>query len=280
MSGYSPKRAPNVSQYVANLNTIPSAHDLGGQQHKQLAFDDDLAIFTNAEFFDFDLGETIEPVPVEYNPAQEERARRENAAGKPMHGLDYPDESYQFSDLPFVPTDPTATLSPHPHAIQTSYPLPPQPPYGLSAFTSPIATQAGSKRPYPSESLSPTVGSPSGSLEASSRAAADEDKRRRNTAASARFRVKKKQREQALEKTAKEMTDRADALEAKIATLELENRWLKNLLVEKTSKGKDDVAELWKKFTAENASNRSKDGRKKGVGTARDSESAQADDEE
>ena len=104
------------------------------------------------------------------------------------------------------------------------------------------------------------------SLEASSRAAAEEDKRRRNTAASARFRVKKKQREQALEKTAKEMTDRADALEARIAQLEMENKWLRNIVVEKTAKGKEDVAELWKRFTVENEG-RSTDVKKKGVGT-------------
>jgi len=110
--------------------------------------------------------------------------------------------------------------------------------------------------------------SPTGSsFEASSRAAAEEDKRRRNTAASARFRVKKKQREQALEKTAKEMTDRGDALEARIQQLEMENKWLRNLVVEKTSKGKDDVAQLWKRFTAE-SEGRSSEGKKKGVGTA------------
>lgn len=91
MSGYSPKRGPNVSQYVANLNTIPSAHALGAQQHKALTYDDDLAIFTNAQFFDFDLGENIDRASVEYNPAQEERARRENAAGKALHGLEYSD---------------------------------------------------------------------------------------------------------------------------------------------------------------------------------------------
>ncbi|KAF2430651.1 hypothetical protein EJ08DRAFT_563690, partial [Tothia fuscella] len=57
-----------------------------------------------------------------------------------------------------------------------------------------------------------------------------EDKRRRNTAASARFRIKKKQREQALEKTAKEMTEKASRLETKVGQLEMENKWLKSLI--------------------------------------------------
>lgn len=101
-------------------------------------------------------------------------------------------------------------------------------------------------------------------LEDSSRAAAEEDKRRRNTAASARFRVKKKQREQALEKSAKEMSDKVAALEGRINQLETENKWLKNLVTEKTE-SKEDIATLWKKYNAEKE-REPVDG-KEGVGT-------------
>ncbi|KAL5338409.1 hypothetical protein BJX70DRAFT_366971 [Aspergillus crustosus] len=66
-----------------------------------------------------------------------------------------------------------------------------------------------------------------------SRRAAEEDRRRRNTAASARFRMKKKQREQTLERTVRETTEKNASLEARVAQLEMENRWLKNLLTEK-----------------------------------------------
>ncbi|CCG82435.1 putative BZIP transcription factor [Taphrina deformans PYCC 5710] len=58
----------------------------------------------------------------------------------------------------------------------------------------------------------------------------EEDKRRRNTAASARFRVKKKQREQALLESAKQATDRNTALETRVKELEMENKWLRSLL--------------------------------------------------
>jgi type IV secretory pathway VirB10-like protein len=61
----------------------------------------------------------------------------------------------------------------------------------------------------------------------------EEDKRKRNTAASARFRMKKKLREQALEKTAKEMTVKAEALEKRMIELEKEAKWLRALVVEK-----------------------------------------------
>ncbi|KAJ1962869.1 hypothetical protein IWQ62_003391 [Dispira parvispora] len=63
--------------------------------------------------------------------------------------------------------------------------------------------------------------------------AGEEDKRRRNTAASARFRAKKKLREQAMERTAKEMTAKAEALEQRVKELETEIKWLRGLVIEK-----------------------------------------------
>ncbi|CAG8701979.1 7928_t:CDS:1, partial [Dentiscutata heterogama] len=65
---------------------------------------------------------------------------------------------------------------------------------------------------------------------------AEENKRRRNTAASARFRIKKKLREQALEKTSKDMTAKAEVLENKVRELEKEIKWLRSLIVEKDAR--------------------------------------------
>ncbi|KAJ8093489.1 hypothetical protein PM082_020346 [Marasmius tenuissimus] len=61
--------------------------------------------------------------------------------------------------------------------------------------------------------------------------AAAEDKRRRNTAASARFRMKKKEREFALETKAKELEMRVNDLEKECEGLRRENGWLKGLVV-------------------------------------------------
>ncbi|KAF9184661.1 hypothetical protein BGZ51_003204 [Haplosporangium sp. Z 767] len=72
--------------------------------------------------------------------------------------------------------------------------------------------------------------------EYSTKVAMEEDKRRRNTAASARFRQKKKLREQALENTAREQTVRAETLENRVKELEMEVRWLRGLIVEKDSR--------------------------------------------
>lgn len=60
-----------------------------------------------------------------------------------------------------------------------------------------------------------------------------DDKRKRNTAASARFRIKKKLREQALQKTACEMTEKANLMEQRVNELEREIKWLRALVVEK-----------------------------------------------
>lgn len=95
-------------------------------------------------------------------------------------------------------------------------------------------------------------------IEEAARRAAEEDKRRRNTAASARFRVKKKQREQTLERTVKEISDKNASLEARVNQLEMENRWLKNLLTEKNTALKSDAAATSTASTTPPASDTSK----------------------
>lgn len=65
-------------------------------------------------------------------------------------------------------------------------------------------------------------------------AAIEDDKRRRNTAASARFRLKKKEREAELERTTRDMNQRCEELQHKITSLETENRWLRELITERS----------------------------------------------
>lgn len=96
------------------------------------------------------------------------------------------------------------------------------------------------------------VGGDEGSVDEPSHAAAEEDKRRRNTAASARFRVKKKQREQAMEKTAKDMTDRVTFLENRVGQLEMENKLLKDLITEKSGGNESLLETTAKRVASEN----------------------------
>jgi hypothetical protein len=79
---------------------------------------------------------------------------------------------------------------------------------------------------------------------------ADEDKRKRNQAASARFRQKKKQREQLME-TSREMQDRTKKLEAENDGLKKENIFLKKLLVEKVDHMSEEDREMLRKATSE-----------------------------
>lgn len=56
---YNGRRGPNVSEYIANLNSIPTAQDLQAV-NSELNFEDDLAMFTNTQFFDFDMGQDVD----------------------------------------------------------------------------------------------------------------------------------------------------------------------------------------------------------------------------
>jgi hypothetical protein len=58
---YNGRRGPNVSEYIANLNAIPSAQDL--QSSENFNMEDELAMFTNTQFFDFDLGQDADLQP-------------------------------------------------------------------------------------------------------------------------------------------------------------------------------------------------------------------------
>ncbi|KAI8357792.1 hypothetical protein BD560DRAFT_356603, partial [Blakeslea trispora] len=86
----------------------------------------------------------------------------------------------------------------------------------------------------PSPSLPPSPPSPKQKAQIK-KDPTEEEKRKRNTAASARFRIKKKQREQTMERTVKEMTEKSASLESRVKELELEIKFLRNLLIEKKS---------------------------------------------
>lgn len=168
------------------------------------------------------------------------------------HGMMGPGD-FNFTDFNSYTTPSLATfpdnlgnLQPLQPSPQTVYsPTLPQQPGGFNGSSDqPGRARSASRRE------SDAGASASGrqmSYEDASRLVAEEDKRRRNTAASARFRIKKKQREQALEKSAKEMTDKVTSLEGRISQLETENKWLKNLIMEKNESGGEDIATMWQK---------------------------------
>lgn len=265
MSANNGRRGLNVTTYLQNLNMPP--------QEDVIEYNpaDDLSLWTDTTFFDFDLGTHVERT----TPEEEER--------KPTHDLkssagdfdflngsfvsmsyirgvltlmildlhafdpapfDYNPEFTGFGEPQLHPAPPPSIPVQHVPAIPLathSHTLPKVAPIAAAPISAP---NPAPHTPVPVRSVkrkasaistpsTPAASPEDGGLEEQSRLAAEEDKRRRNTAASARFRIKKKQKEQQLEKTAREMTDRVTVLEQRIQTLEMENKWLKNLIVEK-----------------------------------------------
>ncbi|KAL1965094.1 hypothetical protein VTN77DRAFT_6007 [Rasamsonia byssochlamydoides] len=290
MSSYNGRRGPNFSQYLEDLNTIPSPYDQV-QQQEPFNLDAELALFTNAEFLDFGHFGDLS-MPLTYDPAEDENSRHENAGSDKNHNVNYMDLlNADFHGLPDCSTDfnsttqMTSTFQPAPQVHNGGFNNSPSP---LDKAT-PMASQLPAKSaatsttpaagPAPTQTAGTKRKSPhdAKTLDEAARLAAEEDKRRRNTAASARFRIKKKLREQALERTVKEATEKNAALEARVSQLELENQWLKNLITEKnggdpTSEGKNeaDIAQMFKKFLAsqkKSEGERNSTESKSGVGT-------------
>ncbi|RDW60664.1 hypothetical protein BP6252_12047 [Coleophoma cylindrospora] len=255
MSAYNGRRGPNVSEYIANLNAIPSAQDLANQQD-YANLDEDLAMFTNTQFFDFDLGQDTD-FSADFNATQREEGAPAEELDGDVKPLDFIQGDFSFTDFNAFAQPPSFDLDGMPQ-LPTMEPV-----VAASSASSSSPAASEEQTPAPANELKRKAST----IEESSRAAAEEDKRRRNTAASARFRVKKKQREAALERSAKEMSDKVAALEGRINLLETENKWLKNLIVEK-NENKDDIAALWLKYTQDQELERSSSERKDGVGTS------------
>ncbi|KAK2589941.1 hypothetical protein QQS21_012375 [Conoideocrella luteorostrata] len=263
MSTYSGRHGPNVSQYLRDLNTISPQDTTGSAAEDGFNMEDDLALFTNTQFFDFDSGQNTDFQAQPVNLKVDVDAAQHNATTSgevtpaqttigDMPNLDFMSGDFNFTEFN---TYAAQSMNGFPDTAQGFQPVqanhtPVQIPHQQPQFRQQGNVRAGDKRKPENMSAAPasTPVSQQVNFQEASRVAAEEDKRRRNTAASARFRIKKKQREQALEKSAKEMNDKVSALENKVSQLETENKWLKNLLVEK-NEGSDDITALWKDFT-------------------------------
>ncbi|KAI1911432.1 hypothetical protein LOZ65_006164 [Ophidiomyces ophidiicola] len=246
MSGYNGRRGPNFSQYLNDLNAVPSLFEQTAQQDHELCdVSADLALFTNAEFLDYDSkGDMSDRAPVAFADAP---AHADAASAQSMNYLDMLSDfsipSYQYPPPPMVPV-PAPAYSIAPPVQPISKPV-------TSLSPGPVdlsLVQLAQPRIQPNNGAKRKQDSPI--LDESARLAQEEDKRRRNTAASARFRVKKKEREKTLERTVKDVTSKNTALEARVSELELENRWLKNLITEKngTFLSDNEISSLLNKF--------------------------------
>ncbi|CAK7203298.1 hypothetical protein SEUCBS139899_006029 [Sporothrix eucalyptigena] len=282
---YNGRRGPNISQFLRELHENPTLVE----NDPAFSMDDtDLSMFTNTEFFDLETGQNTDFQP--QHPQQPPKPGSEsNSASSAVSPLseDAMTTIADFTNMDFMTTgdfnfpDFGATYSsPTIPSYQDNLsslhqPIQPGPPSVYSAASSvshgharthhtnyttasqtPPRIAAAEKRK--ADVLAPPPRAMS--FEEQTRAAAEEDKRRRNTAASARFRIKKKQREQALEKSAKEMNDKVHALDSRIQQLETENKWLKSIVLEKNAGNEEFLSKLLEDFKSKHNSTASRNG--------------------
>jgi hypothetical protein len=87
MANYNGRRMPNFSQYLDDLNAIPSPYDQAQQQQQQQQTtfnDEDLALFTNTEFFEFDKFTDFGGLP----PFPQEDEKHEVVSDQSAHNAD------------------------------------------------------------------------------------------------------------------------------------------------------------------------------------------------
>jgi len=157
---------------------------------------------------------------------------------------------FQFAS-PFTLPLPPAAPTPLQQSSSSTAPLSQStvPPPAKKARSRKASSATQSSRLSKSSSPNPAVSSPSAELSPGTKQPIDteaddqdedgaarplgssEDKRRRNTAASARFRLKKKEREAAMEGRCKDLESKVGELERECEALRRENGWLKGLVV-------------------------------------------------
>lgn len=250
MSAYRGRTGPNVSQYLTGLNTLSPSDQIFGEDND---FSNDLAMYTNTDFTNLDIPSFAEDGSFNFDLSPETQAHED---------LKYEDllassgPSIDFTDVGAIanPVNLTQQLQPQPFLSTYNTPIQPAPSQDFPLIAKPVQNVSVGATPNLSRPATVSAQSPmeNVSQEEKSRMAAEEDKRRRNTAASARFRVKKKQREQALEKTLKETQDKNSKLESKVSQLEMENKWLKALITEKNGlSSKEEIAAAYEQHRKE-----------------------------
>lgn len=237
---------------------------------------DDLSLFSNTHFFDFDIGRNLDASAVDDLIMEQEKYLQKSNDGQALSTYPSTNNSNQnsnnneFSQFSISPPIMQQFASTSTNTQNTQDPIAPLPTQNHHQPIAPAPTpttiqqqiqpQQVNKQPTTVEpatkkrktsSTSSVDNSSSNSPSAISgggeKLGGEEDKRRRNTAASARFRMKKKLREQEMERSAKEMQDKLTALERKVFTLEMENQWLRKLVVEKNEARDHETLKAMKK---------------------------------
>ncbi|CAL1696235.1 unnamed protein product [Somion occarium] len=161
-------------------------------------------------------------------------------------------QSQQQQQQQHVPQQPPQHQQPiqFPFSLQTQGNIaPPHPPPDVYQTAPRPTPQAGPSGPSRTRAVSVSAASSPASPEGVELTEAEqiviaEDKRRRNTAASARFRVKKKQWTLNLERSISDLSGRVEELEREAAELRRENGWLKEIVMLKSKRFGGTAPEL------------------------------------
>ncbi|KAG5419423.1 hypothetical protein I9W82_003190 [Candida metapsilosis] len=208
-------------------------HDLITEEDIQQHLD----LFSGAanEFYSLDVigDDTVVPIkPIQQHHQQQQQQQ-------PYHHHHHHHEQQQYKEpfsKPHRPSAPQSTT--HDFSLTVNAPGVPSPnsvastPYTSSVYSNP-------QQPNYANQTSNTTSLPSHS--------SLDDKKKRNTAASARFRIKKKLKEQEMERKAKELEEKVVLLEKKLKTMEMENKCLKSIIFQQNEQKNIDLLESIKK---------------------------------
>lgn len=253
---------------INNLNSIGEFELNKKLPNEHGKAEDELRVFTDTNFYDFDMGrstdiattvdellmqqekeiqqpqkrqrhddsiigQSSDPTPVSENPFDLDQLQAFSLAGD-IPGYSYFGNEQQESTPAALHTMQRHNMYQQMQPFQPldhRYPVNGQVPHAVEdqiQYDSNDQSAASTPGPEEPKSKPTTV--------LAARKQAEEDKRRRNTAASARFRIKKKLKEQEMERSTKQMQNRIEELETKVRQLEMENKWLKNLAIERNEK--------------------------------------------
>ncbi|KAJ7456610.1 hypothetical protein FB451DRAFT_610302 [Mycena latifolia] len=155
------------------------------------------------------------------------------APQRQLHPSEFNPGPGQSNQRPFAPPANLASSSYDSHATYPSFQGGPPSPTQNRTYSAPSPTEATRGRTRAPRASHTQAGPSTSTTSPDGGEDTDEyeDKRRRNTAASARFRIKKKQRTLDLERSVSDLTGRAEDLEREASDLRRENGWLKEIIM-------------------------------------------------
>ncbi len=214
------------NSYISNLNLESIESPDNGSA---VGSNNNLSVFTNNEFFDFDVFANDEFAFKESSKQELQQQFQQQIQQSPEE-----DQNEQLLNALFAQNNNNNSSS----NVSLPNAVPPTPYTPAESFS----VSNNNNKPV---SLSKVVST-------NAKVTKDahppvEDKRKRNTLASARFRIKKKLKEQKMEQELNELTLKVNELKSTVLKLEMENKCLKSLVIEKNEKKSNDLLSSIKK---------------------------------